>query len=130
MEYRLFDFDKDYEKICGWYQKWGYTSLKKEMMPQRGIVVSNEGHDIAAVWLYVTDGKIGLLEGVVIDPDSPKSRRKGWHRFVLDTMEPIAKAAGCLDLWVISKDDSITAACKDAGFLCLEKDFKVLIKGV
>lgn len=128
MEVRFFDREKDYAMVKEWYARWKYLPIPLETMPPHGLIVSNDSHDIGAAWLYITNAKIALIEGAILNPDAPKSARKGSHDFIIHSMEFLAKECGCLDMWVISKDRFITSICKKIGFTDLEKDFRVLIK--
>lgn len=128
METRLFDLERDYEPLTEWYSAWGYCPIPIELLPPYGMIVSNDGEDIGAVWLYITDGKIGLLEGGVLNPWAPKSKRRGAHAFLIKKMTELAQEKGCLCVWVISKDQYITSVCKKQDFYCFDKDFKVLTK--
>ncbi len=128
MKVRFFEYERDYPIVCTWFEKWGYAPIRKENLPRHGLIASNEGYDIGAVWLYQTDAKVGLLEGSVMNPDVPKKYRKGGHEFLLTCMQNVARTVGCLDVWVLSKDPYTTAICKKAGFTCLEKQFNVLLK--
>lgn len=128
MDVRFFDAEKDYVMVSEWYAQWKYYPIPLETMPPHGLIVSNGGCDIGAAWLYVTNARVALIEGAILNPDAPKSARKGSHDFIVCCMEFLAKELGCVDLWVISKDRFITAICKRLGFVDLEKDFRVLIK--
>lgn len=128
MKVRLFDINKDYPMVCDWYAKWEYQPISLETMPPHGLIVSNGECDIGAAWLYITNAKVALIEGAIINPDAPRSLRKGSHDFIIACMEFLAKENGCLDIWVICKDRFLTSICKKSGFTDLEKDFRVLIK--
>ncbi len=130
MKVRFFEVEKDYDNICEWYKKWKYIPIPLETMPPHGLIVSNGEYDIGAAWLYVTNAKVALIEGAIMNPSVPKKYRKDTHEFMLTSMEWLAKELGCIDVWVICKDKYLTSICKKVGFTDLEKDFRVLIKKV
>lgn len=127
MKVRYFDFEKDYENIVEWYKKWKYLPISKETMPPHGLIVSNAGYDIGAAWLYITNARVALIEGAIMNPNAPRTARKGAHAFIIEAMKYLAKDLGCIDLWVICKDKYLTTVCEESGFTDLKKDFKVLI---
>lgn len=128
MEARFFDREKDYAMVTEWYARWKYHPIPLDTMPPQGLIVSNGGCDIGAAWLYITNGKIALIEGAIINPDAPKRLRQGSHDFIIYCMEYLAKECGCIDIWVICKDKFLTSICEKSGFTDLKKDFRVLIK--
>lgn len=128
MKVRMFDVDKDYQMVTDWYTKWGYLPIPLETMPPHGLIVSNGGYDIGAAWLYITNAKMALIEGAILNPNAPRIARRGSHGFMVACMEHLAKEQGCVDMWVICKDKFLTSVCKKSGFTDLQKDFRVLIK--
>lgn len=128
MKIRLFDAAKDYQMVCDWYARWKYAPIPLEVMPPDGLIVSNGQYDVGAAWLFVTNARVALIEGAILNPDVPKEFRKGSHDFIINCMEYLAKEQGCIDMWVICKDRFLTSLCKKNGFTDLEKDFRVLIK--
>lgn len=128
MEVRRFNLESDYPTVTEWYKWWGYVPIPQDTLPTFGMIVSNDGYDIGAVWLYVTDGAVGLLEGSVLNPHAPKSARKGAAAFLNQNMQVLAKKLGCIELWAISKDRFLTRVCENLGFDALPNDFKVLRK--
>lgn len=128
MKVRIFNYEKDYAQLKEWYFGWGYEPIPPELLPKYGLIVSNQGHDVCAAFLYLTDGKVGLFEGAIMDPSAPKERRRGTLLFLHKAMQALARELGCLQAWVISKDKTLTKMSKDEGFWCFPKDFNVLTK--
>ena len=62
MEIRLFDKEKDYETLCGWWDDWGKPPHPKEALSETGVIVSKDGVDICSGFIYSTDSYICWLE--------------------------------------------------------------------
>ena len=77
METRLFDKEKDYEALCGWWDDWGKTSHPKEALSNTGIIVSKDGVDICSGFVYSTDSYICFLEFATINKNTTKEQRNG-----------------------------------------------------
>ncbi len=130
MKARLFNSAEDYERIAEWYAKWKYMPIAKDLVPEYGIIVSNESMELGALWIYRMEKGIGLLEGAIMNPDAPKKLRKGFQVFLMATIEELAKSIGCKQLWAISKDRFINKLCDSLGYADYSKDFRVFKKEI
>lgn len=128
MKVRLFEFSKDYERLSKWYEAWGYSNIPPAILPPHGLIVSNQDYDIAAAFLYVTDGKVALIEGIILNPEATKEQRVGVHTFLNIALKLLAKELGCLQIWGMSKDRFTIKIAKEQGFKELPQNFKILIK--
>ena len=77
METRLFDKEKDYEALCGWWKDWGKTPHPKEALSNTGIIISKNGVDICSGFVYSTDSYICFLEFATINKNTTKEQRNG-----------------------------------------------------
>ena len=63
-EVRIYDSEKDRAQVDSWCQDWNMRTFPSQWLPQAGFIV--EG--VAAMWLYLTDSKVALLENVISNP--------------------------------------------------------------
>lgn len=68
MEFRYFKEKEDYDKLCDWWKFWRFTPPSIEMLPRTGVIVNNDGVDVACGFLYLTDSKMCWIEFVVSNP--------------------------------------------------------------
>lgn len=128
MNVRFFDFGRDYATLMEWHRRWGYHPIPPEILPVNGLIVHNQGYDIGAAWIYLTDGRVALMEGAILNPDAPKDARVGAHAFLISALEELAKESGCVQMWIPSKDRFAIRTSERLGFKALPNNFKFLTK--
>ena len=71
----------DYDNILvGWWKSWRWTPPAREMLPQDGtggVMVSVDGVDVCAGFMYYTNSKTVWIEYIVSNPefkDRPKRK--------------------------------------------------------
>jgi len=90
---------EDYSKLVEWWEKWKWTPLAQSSLPDNGeggVMISNEGVDICAGFLYLTNSDFGWIEFIVSNPDEKnKEIRKEALTLLIDTLSKLAKDRGC-----------------------------------
>lgn len=68
---RIFEKENDYEIVSGWWQGHGFPVIPAAVLPKLGVVMSIDGVDAAAGWLYM-DNSVGvsMLEWLVTNPEN------------------------------------------------------------
>lgn len=130
MKVRLFDKEKDYEKVKTWAKGWKTMPLPKEYLPPYGLMVSNNGIDVCVGWIFRTDGGMCLFDGVIIDPKAPKPRRKGALPLLALCLQSLARQLGHKTAIVSTKNAHIRKIMEDTGFSANKELFVTLSKAL
>ena len=91
---RILDLDKDYKTVKKWWKAWGWTPFLKVLLPPTGIMISYEGKDICAGWIYKTDTPICWFENIISDKGADRKIRDKALDVLLDSMNGTAKNLG------------------------------------
>jgi hypothetical protein len=68
--------DSDYSMVAEWWRAWGWEVLTPDYLPPIGAIVTVEGIDTCAAWLYRTDSSFALIEWVISNPRAKKRRKQ------------------------------------------------------
>jgi hypothetical protein len=89
--------ENDYPELCKWWKFFRFSAPQKEYLPNDGlggIMVTKDGIDICAGFLYFTNSKLSWLEFIVSNPDYRESDRKDAIVFLISELTEIAKRKG------------------------------------
>ena len=114
MEYRYYQAT-DHLMIAKWWESWGWDVLPEMALPTTGIIVTNEGEDIAAVFLYKTDSCVCWAEHFVVNKGASREARKGGIDFLIKTVMEEAKSQGFAIMMASMQHDGLIAKMIDAG---------------
>jgi len=108
MDIRLYESERDYATLAEWYREYGSRVPAPEDLPLLGVVC-----DSAMMFLRLAEGKIGLLEAVVV--------KKGTERdevltALLEAIHAVAKANGLTRLLGYSKIPALVKRAEDLGW--------------
>ena len=61
---------EDYEFINKWWTEQGFVALNKDILPMNGLggIIIEKDKPIAAVYLYLTNSKVGYIDNLITDP--------------------------------------------------------------
>lgn len=114
MEYRYYKAI-DHPMVAKWWESWGWDVLPELALPTTGIVVSNEGEDIAVAFLYKTDSCICWAEHFVVSKEASRQARKGGVDFLIKTMMEEAKRQGFIMMMASMQHKGLIGKMLDAG---------------
>lgn len=115
MKFRYYQPD-DHKMVAGWWEQWGWPVLPPESLPETGFIISNDGHDVCAAWLYRTDSNIGWLEWYITNKKAPKQARAGSLEYLLEVGSSIARSMGFRVLFSGVNHQSLIRKLEQAGF--------------
>lgn len=121
MTVRLFIHDQDYETLVQWWAAHDAAIIPKEWLPKLGVIISDEGIDVAYLSLYM-DNSVGrcFIEHAVSNPknDYPTSKRA-----FREGIRFLWKEAAALDYGVMTcvTIPAIARMLEDMGFVTLDK---------
>ncbi|QQU04264.1 hypothetical protein [Myroides odoratus] len=89
--------EEDYLELVSWWTWWRFPSPLQELLPNNGtcrIMLSKEGINISAGFIYHTNSKMCWIEFVVSNPDYRESDRKEALLALINELGEIAKSQG------------------------------------
>lgn len=114
---------EDLDEINEWYEKRELPKFVKALCPKLGFII----HGVAAVFVYLTDSEIAIIEGLVSNPEFEKGARRDCIRRLVDHAYLEAKKQRSLVV-VIIKNGWVQELAKNTGYKSLGKH-EVLIRG-
>jgi hypothetical protein len=129
MDIRLVE-KEDYENIlCKWWNDWRWTPPTFDMLPKTAIIISNEGIDICAGFLYQTDSSMAWLEYIVSNFEyKKKEKRKEAIEFLINILSELAKDNGYKYIYTSLKSKSLIERYANCGFITGDSNCQEMIK--
>lgn len=93
MQYRYYK-PEDYSMLTQWWESWSWGAFPEAALPATGIIISNEGVDVAAAFLYKTDSCVCWAENYISSKEAPRNLRRGAIEFLIKRMMVEAKEQG------------------------------------
>jgi len=103
----------DYMEMCKWWEKRGLPAPSKEYLPKIGYLVE----DMAAGFLYQTDGNIGLLDMYITNSEQEPNQRVDSLRAITTSLLGYAKQIGIKAIKFDTKFDVIKILATENGFI-------------
>ena len=131
MEVRYLRHD-DYDNfLVDWWESWNWVPPTRDMLPENGtggIVVSKDGVDICAGFIYFTNSKMAWLEFIVSNKEYRQSDRKDAIEFLINTLSLVAKDKGFNYIYASIKNTSLIDRYKASGFKAGDSGCTEMIK--
>jgi hypothetical protein len=111
--------DSDYDKLCSWWKWFRFPAPPKDFLPEDGkggIMISKDGIDICAGFLFLNNSKIAWLEYVVSNPEYKNKDRKEAVVELIVTLCGIAKKQGYKAVFSSLKNENLVKRYEEAGF--------------
>lgn len=129
MELRFIDA-KDYEIVKGWWEDWGFPVVSQDYLTDFGFIVSNEGVDTYAGWLYPTGTKIALVEFIVSNKKADKKLKVGGMERLIDGISVFAETLGIDTLFHTTNEPKMMKHLKRCNFKETDKNVTNFIKSI
>lgn len=117
--------------LIKWWKAWRWTPPLKDMLPENGtggIMVSSNGVDVCAGFLYLTNSKTAWLEYIVSSRDYKESDRSEAIELLINTLNEIAKNKGFLYIYTSLKNKPLISKYKNCGFIEGSNNCQEMIK--
>ena len=113
--------DNDYEQsLAIWWKKWRWTPPPKDMLPgegKGGFMVSSDGVDICAGFLYLTNSKTAWLEYIISNFDyKDKEKREEALNMLIETLIDLAKVNNIKYIYASLRSKSLIEKYEKNGF--------------
>ena len=124
----------DYDKLKGWWDFWKFPAPAVAALPKyddeltTGLMVSSNGIDICAGFLYETNSALCWVEFIVSNPDSGKEERSKALSLLIDEFTEEAKRLGFGAIFASIKHPSLLKKYIKAGYTLGTTNTNELIK--
>lgn len=114
---------EDIKEVNDWYLKRRLPALEEDSFPQVGFVIRG----IAAIFIYLTDSNIALIEGLISNPEVSFLKR---GRALMSLIHTAHAAAQNLRerVVVLVKEESVEALALSLGYASIGK-YELLVRG-
>ena len=118
MEVRILK-EEDYDSLCKWWKWWRFSPPERDFLPLNGtggIMVSVNGEDVCAGFMYTTDSSVCLIEYVVSNPDYKENNRNEIVRYTVMVLTQIAKNNGFKYAFATMKSEAMMNSYESCGY--------------
>jgi len=125
--------ESDYDDILkGWWEQWRWTAPAKDMLPQNGaggIMVSKDGEDICAGFVYFTNSKTAWIEYIISNPNyKNREDRKNALNMLINVLSIYVEQEGYRYIYTSLKNKHLIDRYTECGFLSGDKNCQEMIK--
>ena len=118
MDVRYVSSTDYHNSLVKWWKFWRFPAPNLDMLPESGIIVSKDGVDICAGYLYFTNSKIAWLEYVVSNNEvRDRELRKEAICHLINTLSYIGKESGFKYIYASIKHQALIESYVDCGFM-------------
>lgn len=111
--------EEDYQMLCEWWKINRFPAPPQDCLPNNGkggIMVSKNGIDICAGFLYYTNSKLAWLEFIVANFHYREKDRGEALQFLIDELSGIAERKGFKAVFASIKKESLINHYEACGF--------------
>jgi hypothetical protein len=124
--------DTDYDDtLVKWWQDWRWTAPPKDMLPEDGkcgMMVSKDGENICAGFLYFTNSKTAWLEYIVSNFEYKNKDRHEAIELLINMLSELAKDKGIKYIYTSLKSKSLIKKYENCGFITGDNNCQEMIK--
>lgn len=108
--------EEDYTELLTWWKWHRFPAPDLEMLPNSGVMISKEGINICAGYIYFTNSKICWIEFIVSNPNYRELDRKEAIKELILQLGYIAKDNGFKVAYTNLKNPSLIKCFSDVGY--------------
>lgn len=111
--------DDDFPTLQKWWDWWGFPQPPKNYLPDEGrggIMVTKNGINICAGYLFFTNSKMAWLEFIVSNNEYRDKDRKDSKLFLINELTQIAKRKGFKIVFTSITEPSLINRFKECGY--------------
>lgn len=112
--------DEDYDNLLGWWKYFRFPAPAKDCLPNEGrggFMVTKDGIDICAGFLYLTNSKLAWLEFIVSNPDYRDKDRAEAIRTLIRGLCGIAERNGLTGVFTSVKNQHLIKHFEACNFI-------------
>ena len=115
-----FLIEEDYDKLSKWWKDWRWTAPPKDMLPQDGLgglMISKDGVDICAGFIYFTNSKTAWIEFIVSNFHYKEKDRGQALELLISSLVDITRDVNeCKYIYTSLKSPSLIKRYENCGF--------------
>lgn len=124
--------EDDYDNILvGWWKDWRWQPVPKDALPENGkggFIVSKDGVDICAGFLYASNSSMAMSEFIVSNFKYKNKDRKDAIIFLIECLCVSAKNMGYKYIWTCIKNPNLIKSYEANNFLASSPNCLEMIK--
>jgi hypothetical protein len=113
--------EEDYDVLCQWWKAWRWTPPERDFLPENGcggIMVSKDGVDIVAGFIYFTNSKVSWSEFIISNFDfKDKENRNEAIKILIHEITKLAHSKGYKYIYTVVKNKNLGDIYKEMGFI-------------
>ena len=109
--------DEEIKTLEKWWADWSFVS-PVDMLPETGLMVSSDGIDVCAAFMYITNSNVAWISWIISDKNYRiKPNRADALKFLIDDISREAKALGYKYCYINFDNNHLVNTCEDLGFI-------------
>jgi len=124
--------DGDYENIlCDWWKDWKWDAPSKDFLPEEGrggMMVSKDGVNICAGFMYFTNSNVAWCEWVVSNKQYRDKDRKEAMYFLINIIAEICKGKGAKYIFTSLNNKALIQKYEDCKYVETDKNCTQMVK--
>ncbi len=118
----------DYEEVCQWWHSWDWPPFPQAFLAPTGLMVSKEGVNLCAVWLYKTDAAICWAENYISNKNALSEDRRLALDFLMGAIDEEVKVMGFSVIMSSVKHANLCRRLERNGFIRSDENMVHYIK--
>jgi hypothetical protein len=124
--------EQDYDSsLLKWWKDWSWTAPPKDMLPENGaggLMVSSNGIDVCAGFLYLTNSKTAWVEYIVSNKEYRENERRECIEVLIQSLSDIARDKGFVYIYTSVKNYHLIRKYENCGFIKGDSHCQEMIK--
>ena len=116
MDFRIFEKDRDYPTLYGWWKRHNAAVIEPFLLPEFGVMVSQDGKPVLASFLYTSTCGAAMIGWTVSDPDTGAVTRVKAMETAYNALEELAKGFGVRQVMAFSSEPGLTKFMMKRGY--------------
>ncbi len=111
--------ESDWDTLCSWWDEWPeWQSPPRDFLPDNGAggLMVEKDVPIVAGFIYYTNSKAALLEGIISNPNYREADRKQAIALLINAAEEVCKANGIKYMFSIGRNKSLIKTHEELGW--------------
>lgn len=113
------------DQLKKWYKGWNLPD-NSYLMSDLGLIVP----DVAAIFLFTTNSKMCLLDGLICNPKSDKQERDECINKMIEVMIHQAKELGFKYIMGTTQFPHVLERAKQHGFQTMDKQYSAFVRSI
>jgi hypothetical protein len=124
--------ESDYDNtLTKWWSQWNWESPLRDMLPENGtggLIISSEGIDICAGFIYFTNSKMAWVEYIVSNKEYKEDDRSEAIELLINALCSIIKDKGFKYVYTSLKSKHLINKYENCGFSKGDANCQEMIK--